>query len=206
VGHAIHAPELGHDDFAGVELRGRIAVLLPGAPESFDDNARAYYSATREKFTALAERGAVGAVIVSSPQFEARVPWARMQAAWDKPAMRLHDAEGIAVDGFPQLQGVAAVGVAAADRLLFAPGRAAAGAVGPVIGPSPQFEARVPWARMPAAWDKPAMRLHDAEGIAVDGFPQLQGVAAVGVAAADRLLFAPGRAAAEVFDRARAGT
>src|SRR5690606_25097837 len=126
VGHAIHAPELGHDDFAGVELRGRIAVLLPGAPESFDDNARAYYSATREKFTALAERGAVGAVIVSSPQFEARVPWARMQAAWDKPAMRLHDAEGIAVDGFPQLQGVAAVGVAAADRLLFAPGRAAA--------------------------------------------------------------------------------
>ena len=126
VGHAIHAPELGHDDFAGVDLRGRIAVLLPGAPDSFDDNARAYYSATREKFTALSERGAVGAVIVSSPQFEARVPWARMQAAWDKPAMRLHDVEGIAVDGFPRLQGVAAVGVAAADRLLFAPGRAAA--------------------------------------------------------------------------------
>lgn len=126
VGHAIHAPELDHDDFAGVDLRGRIAVLLPGAPESFDDNARAFYSATREKFTALTERGAVGAVIVSTPQFEARLPWARMQAAWDKPAMRLHDAEGIAIDGFPQLQGVAAVGVAAADTLLFKPGRPAA--------------------------------------------------------------------------------
>src|SRR5690554_3192181 len=126
VGHAIHAPDLGHDDFAGVDLRGRIAVLLPGAPDSFDDNARAYHSATREKFTALGERGAVGAVIVSSPQFEARVPWARMQAAWDKPAMRPRDAEGIAVDGFPRLQGVAAVGVAAADRLLLAFGRAAA--------------------------------------------------------------------------------
>ena len=126
VGHAIHAPELGHDDFAGVDLRGRIAVLLPGAPDSFDDNARAYHSATREKFSALAERGAVGAVIVSSPQFEARLPWARMQAAWDKPAMRLRDAGGIAVDGFPRLQAVAAVGVAAADLLLFAPGRTAA--------------------------------------------------------------------------------
>ena len=126
VGHAIHAPELGHDDFAGVDLRGRIAVLLPGAPDSFDDNARAYHSATREKFSALAERGAVGAVIVSSPQFEARMPWPRMQAAWDKPAMRLRDADGVAVDGFPQLQAVAAVGVAAADLLLFAPGRTAA--------------------------------------------------------------------------------
>src|SRR5690554_2918436 len=126
VGHAIHAPALGHDDFAGLDLRGRIAVLLPGAPDSFDDNARAYHSATRAKLQAIVERGAIGAVIVSSPQSEARLPWPRLQASWDKPAMRLRDAEGFAVDGFPQLQAVAAVGVAAADRLLFVPGRPAA--------------------------------------------------------------------------------
>ena len=126
VGHAIHAPGLGHDDFAGVNLRGRIAVLMPGAPDTFDHYARAFHSATREKMQALVDRGAVGAVIVSSPQFEARLPWARMQAAWDKPAMRLRDAEGFAVDGFPQLQAVAAVGVAQADKLLMAPGRTAA--------------------------------------------------------------------------------
>ncbi|MGO1891597.1 MAG: M28 family peptidase [Luteimonas sp.] len=126
VGHAIHAPALGHDDFAGIDLRGKVAVLLPGAPDSFDHNARAFHSATGEKLQAIVDRGAVGAVIVSSPQFEARLPWARLQASWDKPAMRLRDAEGIAVDGFPQLQAVAAVGVTAADRLLFATGRPAA--------------------------------------------------------------------------------
>lgn len=126
VGHAVHAPDIGHDDFAGIDLRGRIAVLLPGAPDSFDDNARAFHSATREKLQAIASRGAVGAVIVASPQSEARLPWARVRAAWDKPAMRLRDAEGFPVDGFPQIQGVAAVGVAAADRLLFMPGRPAA--------------------------------------------------------------------------------
>lgn len=126
VGHAIHAPELDHDDFTGVDLRGRIAVILPGAPDTFDHHARAFHSATREKMQALVDRGAVGVVIVSSPQFEARLPWARMQAAWDKPAMRLRDGDGFAVDGFPQLQAVTAVSVAQADKLLMAPGRTAA--------------------------------------------------------------------------------
>ena len=31
VGQAVHAPELGHDDFEGVDVRGRIAVLFGGA-------------------------------------------------------------------------------------------------------------------------------------------------------------------------------
>src|SRR5690606_30931941 len=53
VGHAVHAPELGHDDFAGVDLGGRIAVLLPGAPDSFDRNARAFHSDMDGKLRAL---------------------------------------------------------------------------------------------------------------------------------------------------------
>ncbi|WP_407353450.1 M28 family metallopeptidase [Luteimonas sp. R10] len=121
VGHAIHAPDLEHDDFAGLDLRGRIAVLLPGAPESFDDHRRAFHSSQQEKLRALAARGAVGAVFVSTPQFEARVPWARQRAGWDKPAMRLRGEDGAPLDTFPQLQGVAAVSAAAAD-LVFADG------------------------------------------------------------------------------------
>lgn len=118
VGHAIHAPALGHDDFSGLDLAGRIALVLPGAPESFDDNARAYYSAQNGKLQAVAERGAVGVVFVSTPQFEVRLPWQRQQDSWDKPAMRLRLEDGSAVDGFPQLQAIAAVPVAAADLLL----------------------------------------------------------------------------------------
>ena len=57
VGHAIHAPDIGHDDFAGLDLAGRIAVLLPGAPQDFDDQHRAYHSALQEKLAAVAARG-----------------------------------------------------------------------------------------------------------------------------------------------------
>jgi len=31
VGYGLHLPEAGHDDFAGVDLRGRIAVVVQGA-------------------------------------------------------------------------------------------------------------------------------------------------------------------------------
>ena len=35
------APALGHDDFAGLDVRGRIAVVFPGAPARFNFTADA---------------------------------------------------------------------------------------------------------------------------------------------------------------------
>ncbi|MGI9247081.1 MAG: aminopeptidase, partial [Steroidobacteraceae bacterium] len=35
VGQGVVAPELGHDDFAGVDLRGKVAVMLTNAPPAF---------------------------------------------------------------------------------------------------------------------------------------------------------------------------
>ena len=32
VGYGLHLPEAGHDDFAGVDLRGKIAVAIAGGP------------------------------------------------------------------------------------------------------------------------------------------------------------------------------
>ena len=60
VAQAVHAPEQGHDDFAGVDLTGRVAVFLSGAPAAFPDAARALHSSMREKLANLAARGAVG--------------------------------------------------------------------------------------------------------------------------------------------------
>jgi hypothetical protein len=66
VGQAIHAPELQQDDFAGVELRGKIAVVFAGAPARFDNDRRAFYSSGTQKLRTLAERGAVGVVFVGT--------------------------------------------------------------------------------------------------------------------------------------------
>lgn len=119
VGQAVAAPELGHDDFAGLDLHGRIAVLFGGAPASFDNDRRAFYASTSEKLRAVASHGAIGAVFVSTAEDEARSPWARGAERWEKPSMRLRDADGSGIDTFPRLQVVAYVSAAAAD-LVFA--------------------------------------------------------------------------------------
>lgn len=128
VGYGVHAPELRHDDFAGLELSGKIAVLFSGAPARFDNDRRAFHASTREKLRALAERGAIGAVFVNTPDDEARAPWARAAASWDKPGMRLRDGSGRGIDTFPQLRAVATVSTAAAD-LVFADGAQPAAAL-----------------------------------------------------------------------------
>lgn len=115
VGYGVHAPELQQDDFAGLDLKGKIAVLFNGAPARFDNDRRAYYSSTREKLRAVAERGAVGAVFVSTAEEEARSPWARGAENWQRPGMRLRSADGKGIDTFPQLRVVASVAAAAAD-------------------------------------------------------------------------------------------
>lgn len=109
VGQAVHAPDLQQDDFAGVDLTGKVAVLLPGAPARFDHDRRAFHGSTRQKLAELDARGAVGALIVQTADDEARGPWARGAAQWATPSMRLLDANAIVIDGWPRLQVVASV-------------------------------------------------------------------------------------------------
>ncbi|WP_394539005.1 M20/M25/M40 family metallo-hydrolase [Lysobacter enzymogenes] len=118
VGQAVDAPELEHDDFAGIDLRGKIAVFFNGAPERFDHDRRAFYSSTREKLAAVAQRGAVGAVMVATDAEEKRYPWTRSARQWDKPGMRLRGADGGALDAFPQLRVIAQVSAARAGAVL----------------------------------------------------------------------------------------
>ncbi|KAF1717796.1 aminopeptidase [Pseudoxanthomonas yeongjuensis] len=117
VGQGVHAPDLGQDDFAGVDVRGKIAVLFPGAPVRFDNDRRAFYSSGTQKLRTLAERGAVGAVFVNTPEYEQRGPWSNAAAKWNMPGMRLRAADGSGIDTFPQLKATASVSAAAASRL-----------------------------------------------------------------------------------------
>ena len=71
VGFGISAPEFGYDDFAsGIDVRGKIAVILAGSPTKLPATARAHYS--RNKSAELASRGAVGVISLETPAEEKR--------------------------------------------------------------------------------------------------------------------------------------
>jgi hypothetical protein len=66
-GFGITAPELRYDDYAHVDVKGKIVVLLSGGPPGFPSEKRAYYSSTLMKTRTAVARGAVGILTVRTP-------------------------------------------------------------------------------------------------------------------------------------------
>ena len=69
VGYGIHAPEYKWDDYAGVDLKGKIALVIVNEPPSEDENffkgkALTYYGRWTYKYEEAARRGAVGVLII----------------------------------------------------------------------------------------------------------------------------------------------
>jgi Zn-dependent M28 family amino/carboxypeptidase len=83
VGFGVSAPEFHYDDLAGLDLHGKVALALFGAPLSdrvdfFPPDAHAYYADRNVKASALRARGAVGLLVVETPQLSAMAPWSRL--------------------------------------------------------------------------------------------------------------------------------
>lgn len=103
-------------DLAGKDLRGRIAVLRPGAPPSPDPLGRALASSLDKKIEALQEKGAVGALVLNTADTESRAPWSFAQRAFHSGTTRL--------DGAAPTLPIAILSRAAASRLGKPSGRA----------------------------------------------------------------------------------
>ena len=88
VGYGLHLPEAGHDDFAGVDLKGKIAVVVSGGPADIAGSLKAH--ARRDRARLLAERGAAGVLALTTPK-EVEVPWSRSMAQSSQSGMYLAD-------------------------------------------------------------------------------------------------------------------
>jgi Zn-dependent M28 family amino/carboxypeptidase len=89
IGYGLHLPELGHDDFAGVDLQGKIAVYLSGAPIGVPGPMQAFGRA-EELAKTLAAQGAVGALAIQTPAVM-EIPWQRQRLAATAPGMYLSE-------------------------------------------------------------------------------------------------------------------
>ena len=70
------------DDYAGLNVKGKIVVALSGAPGGLQTEERAYYANTRTKRLAAEARGAVGFITIMAPSDEKRRPFANSARQW----------------------------------------------------------------------------------------------------------------------------
>ena len=117
IGQAVRAPELQHDDYAGVDVKGKIAVVLDNAPARFPTDERAFYASSLEKLRELERRGAVGVIFLGDPVNERKRPWALDAPNWRRPGMRRLDPQGRPVDDFPGLAVRVSCNVSRADDI-----------------------------------------------------------------------------------------
>ena len=76
-GYGIDDPKNGHDDYRGLDVRGKIVVLLRGFPKDSASEAGAYYvNAAR---ASAAKRGAAGIIYIYTPSGRKLRPWAAFQ-------------------------------------------------------------------------------------------------------------------------------
>jgi len=117
VGFGLVAPELGRDDYAGLDVEGKIVAVLSRTPSGLQSEERAFYGSRRAR--EAAKRGAVGMISLATPasqkiySFERMIKEKRLEAArmgWINSENQVHSSA-------PELQVGAAFSPSGAEKL-----------------------------------------------------------------------------------------
>jgi len=114
VGYGINAPERGWNDYEGIDMRGKTALILVNDPDyaaeglegTFNGRAMTYYGRWTYKFEEAARQGAAAALIVHE-DFPAAYGWNVVESSWSGPQVYAARTDGGAsqtqVNGWVQL-------------------------------------------------------------------------------------------------------
>ncbi len=92
VGYGIRATEYDWDDYKGLDVRGKVLLMLNNDPdwdsELFAGNRRLYYGRWTYKYEIAAQLGAAGAIIIHTTP-SAGYPFQVVQTSWSGPQFEL---------------------------------------------------------------------------------------------------------------------
>jgi len=116
VGYGIEAPEHKWDDFKGVDVKGKVVLVIVNEPPSndpkfFNGEALTYYGRWTYKFEEAARKGAVGALIIHRTDL-ASYGWDVVRNSWSAEQVALGN------DKDPKLQAAAWIQLDVARKLL----------------------------------------------------------------------------------------
>lgn len=87
-GYGLQVPESKHDDLAGLDLTGRIVLLLTGGPSNIPGPLLAHYQSVRWEY--LKKAGAIGVFAIQNPKGQ-DIPWDRSKLSRFMPSLAIAD-------------------------------------------------------------------------------------------------------------------
>jgi Zn-dependent M28 family amino/carboxypeptidase len=88
VGYGLNIPEKNYNDFAGLDLKNKVAVILTGSPADIPSALSAHYQSRAERWKALKAAGAIGVIQIPNPA-SMDLPWSRMSLNRNHASMDL---------------------------------------------------------------------------------------------------------------------
>ena len=116
-GFGVEAPELGHNDYEGLDVRGKIVAIFARTPSDFPSELGAHFGSADEKAIAAAKHGAIGILTLYTPTREQVFPFERALTFTYQPRMVWVGPDGVAFSAAPEIQIWATMGPDAAPAL-----------------------------------------------------------------------------------------
>lgn len=91
-GYGLSIPEKKYDDLAGMDLKGKVAVIVAGAPAEIPGALASHYQSAGERWRALRRAGAIGIITILNPA-SMDIPWSRIAVNRNHPSMALRPRE-----------------------------------------------------------------------------------------------------------------
>ncbi|MDT0596258.1 M28 family metallopeptidase [Glaciecola petra] len=114
-GFGIDAPYLNYSDYDGIDIKGKIAVVLVGMPGDFPSEEGAHY--WRESTSALTAKGAIGVIAVHTPVIERLFRFERRKFSARSPSTRWLHPDGTANNASAQIRASSILSVEAGKKL-----------------------------------------------------------------------------------------
>jgi hypothetical protein len=117
VGFGVVNRQRNYDDYAGLDVKGKVVAAIFGAPATFPTEELAHFASGIEKARVAAEHGAVGILGLRTPETDALLPWNRSVIGAELPAFRWLDPNGVPNDSFKEIRATAVLSTEGAERL-----------------------------------------------------------------------------------------
>ena len=118
VGFGIVAPDLGRNDYEGLDVDGKIVVSLGGTPKGIQTEERAFYGSQKAK--EASDRGAIGSVSLVTPTREQVYSFARLvgEGRLESASMSWLQPDGSTYTTAPNLQAAGRLSMEGGRKLM----------------------------------------------------------------------------------------
>jgi len=118
VGYGVVDQAGKRDDYAGLDVRGKIVAWLAGAPAGLPGEVRAHYGNAATKAVEAQRRGAIGSVTLYTPTQQTRSQFSRLVDNWQSRSMTWAAADGTPYYAAPTVPGLGTFSLQGGAKLL----------------------------------------------------------------------------------------